>query len=71
VPDRIAYRFEVFQDQQALARAERRRPAWLGEKAAAPVVVPERETDVHDLRRLKEVGQVILGATRTPRQSAI
>jgi anion-transporting ArsA/GET3 family ATPase len=53
---------EVFQDQQALARSERRHVAWLADKAEAPVVlVPERETDVHDLRGLKEVGQVILG----------
>jgi anion-transporting ArsA/GET3 family ATPase len=53
---------EVFQDQQALARAERRHIAELGEKVAAPIVlVPERETDVHDLRGLKEVGETILG----------
>jgi anion-transporting ArsA/GET3 family ATPase len=53
---------EVFQDQQALARAERRHIAQLGEQVAAPVVlVPERETDVHDLRALKEVGETILG----------
>ena len=53
---------EVFQDQQALARAERRHVLALGEKVAAPIVlVPERETDVHDLRGLKEVGEAILG----------
>ena len=53
---------EVFQDQQALARAERRHIAALGEKVAAPIVpVAERETDVHDLRALKEVGETILG----------
>ncbi|HVR71315.1 MAG TPA: ArsA-related P-loop ATPase [Vicinamibacteria bacterium] len=53
---------EVFQDQQSLARAERRHIAQLGEKVEAPVVpVPERETDVHDLRGLKEVGEAILG----------
>ena len=53
---------EVFQDQQALARAERRHVLALGEKVAAPIVlVPERETDVHDLRGLKEVGETILG----------
>jgi anion-transporting ArsA/GET3 family ATPase len=62
---------EVFQDQQALARAERRRLAWLGEKASAPVVlVPERETDVHDLRGLKEVGAAILGAEPERRDAA-
>jgi anion-transporting ArsA/GET3 family ATPase len=56
---------EVFQDQQALARAERRHIAALGETVAAPVVlVPERETDVHDLRGLKEVGQTLLGEDR-------
>ena len=53
---------EVFQDQQALARAERRHIARLREKVKAPIVlVPERETDVHDLRGLKEVGETILG----------
>jgi anion-transporting ArsA/GET3 family ATPase len=56
---------EVFQDQQALARAERRHIAAVGEKVAAPIVrVPERETDVHDLRGLKEVGETILGEER-------
>jgi anion-transporting ArsA/GET3 family ATPase len=56
---------EVFQDQQALARAERRHIGRLAEKAEAPVVlVPERETDVHDLRGLKEVGEAILGGER-------
>jgi anion-transporting ArsA/GET3 family ATPase len=55
---------EVFQDQQALARSERRHVARLAERVKAPVVlVPERETDVHDLRGLKEVGHVILGGT--------
>jgi anion-transporting ArsA/GET3 family ATPase len=58
---------EVFQDQQALARAERRHIAALGEKVAAPIVpVPERETDVHDLRGLKEVGETILGEAKEP-----
>jgi anion-transporting ArsA/GET3 family ATPase len=53
----------VFQDQQALARAERRHIGELGEQVAAPIVlVPERDTDVHDLRALKEVGETILGA---------
>jgi anion-transporting ArsA/GET3 family ATPase len=65
---------EVFQDQQALARAERRHIRRLGEQASAPVVlVPERETDVHDLRGLKEVGAAILGGEpnqwrRVPRE---
>jgi anion-transporting ArsA/GET3 family ATPase len=54
---------EVFQDQQALARAERRHIARLVERLRAPaVLVPERETDVHDLRGLKEIGETILGA---------
>jgi anion-transporting ArsA/GET3 family ATPase len=52
---------EVFQDQQALARAERRHIHVLAERARAPVVlVAERETDVHDLRGLREVGEAIL-----------
>ena len=52
---------EVFQDQQALARSERRHIAAMAEKAQAPVVlVAERESDVHDLRGLKEVGEAIL-----------
>jgi hypothetical protein len=57
---------EVFQDQQALARAERRHIAQLRERVAAPIVlVPERDTDVHDLRGLKEVGAAILGSDET------
>jgi anion-transporting ArsA/GET3 family ATPase len=60
----------VFQDQQALARAERRHIGELGERVAAPIVlVPERDTDVHDLRALKEVGETILG-TGEPRGRA-
>jgi anion-transporting ArsA/GET3 family ATPase len=56
---------EVFQDQQALARAERRHIGRLAERVKAPIVlVPERETDVHDLRGLKEVGETILGGER-------
>jgi hypothetical protein len=61
---------EVFQDQQALARAERRHIAELGERVAVPIVlVPERDTDVHDLRGLKEIGETILG-TEQPRGRA-
>jgi len=61
---------EVFQDQQALARAERRHIGELRERVAAPIVlVPERDTDVHDLRGLKEVGETILG-TEEPRPRA-
>jgi anion-transporting ArsA/GET3 family ATPase len=53
---------EVFQDQQALARAERRHVEALSERAHAPVaLVAERESDVHDLRGLKEVGEAVLG----------
>jgi anion-transporting ArsA/GET3 family ATPase len=60
---------EVFQDQQALARAERRHVAALADKVRAPVVlVAERETDVHDLRGLKEVGEAIL--SEVPRVAA-
>jgi anion-transporting ArsA/GET3 family ATPase len=52
---------EVFQDQQALARAEGRHIDRFQETMrAAVVLVAERETDVHDLRGLKEVGESIL-----------
>jgi anion-transporting ArsA/GET3 family ATPase len=63
---------EVFQDQQSLARAERRHIAALGEKLGAPIVlVPERESDVHDLRGLKEVGETILrDEGQRPREGA-
>jgi anion-transporting ArsA/GET3 family ATPase len=51
---------EVYHDQQAVARAERKRVARLevdtGERL---LLVPEFEADIHDLRGLKEVGDVI------------
>jgi anion-transporting ArsA/GET3 family ATPase len=52
---------EVYQDQQALARAERRHIGRFEQMLRAPMVlVAERESDVHDLRGLKDVGDSIL-----------
>jgi anion-transporting ArsA/GET3 family ATPase len=51
---------EVFQDQRRLARADRRSieriEALTGESA---ILVPEFEADVHDLRELRDVGDVL------------
>ena len=53
---------EVFQDQRRLARADRRSLDRLeGLTGEPPILVPEFEADVHDLRELKETGDVIFG----------
>jgi anion-transporting ArsA/GET3 family ATPase len=53
---------EVFQDQKRMARSDRRSVERLetgtGQDA---VLVPEFEADVHDLRELKETGDVLFG----------
>jgi hypothetical protein len=52
---------QVLQDQRRLARAERKSLARLEVDSGEPLVlVPELEVDVHDLRGLLEVGELIL-----------
>jgi anion-transporting ArsA/GET3 family ATPase len=51
----------VFREQQALARADRRRLGRLEVDARTGVLrVPELESDVHDLRGLAQVADVLL-----------
>jgi anion-transporting ArsA/GET3 family ATPase len=53
---------EVFQDQRRLARIDRRSLERLeGLTGEDAILVPEFEADVHDLRELKETGDVIFG----------
>ena len=60
-PDFANRLLKVFEEQQAVARQERAAIAGLAERTDSPVVlVPELETDVHDLRGLKAVGELIL-----------
>src|SRR6266545_1233496 len=60
---------EVFLDQQTLARVERRRIDRLEVDARErPILVPELEQDVHDLRGLVVVAEAIFaGTTANPR----
>ncbi len=60
---------EVFLDQQTLARVERRRIDRLEVDARErPILVPEFEQDVHDLRGLRAVAEAIFaGTTANPR----
>jgi anion-transporting ArsA/GET3 family ATPase len=57
---------ETLREQQVLARAERRAIARLEvDTRERPVLVPELEHDVHDLRGLAEFGELVFsGATR-------
>jgi anion-transporting ArsA/GET3 family ATPase len=53
---------DVFQDQRRLARADRRSVERLeGGTGQDAILVPEFEADVHDLRELKETGDVLFG----------
>jgi anion-transporting ArsA/GET3 family ATPase len=58
---------DTLREQQVLARAERRAIARLEvDTRERPVLVPELEHDVHDLRGLAEFGELVFsGATRT------
>lgn len=61
-PDLAQRLAEVLEEQQRLARTDRRAIARLQVDADEPMVlVPEFEADVHDLRGLDEVGQAIFG----------
>jgi anion-transporting ArsA/GET3 family ATPase len=69
VPPALAERLaQVFRDQQMLARVERRRIDRLEvETAARPIVVPELEQDVHDLRGLLTIADAIFAPSVLPR----
>jgi anion-transporting ArsA/GET3 family ATPase len=57
----------LMEDQARVARRERRGIARLEADVAAPfMLVPELDTDVHDLRGLREVGELLLGGGRGP-----
>ena len=55
---------QVYRDQQTLARVDQRTIARLEvDTGERPLVVPELEKDVHDLRGLHEVGEILFGGT--------
>jgi len=61
-PDLARGLLRLMEDQSRVARRERRGIGRLAAEVAEPlVVVPELEADVHDLRGLREVGQMMLG----------
>jgi hypothetical protein len=60
----------IVRDQQAVARAEARSIGRLEvDTGARPLLVPEFEADIHDLRDLKAVGEAIFGAEPLGRRS--
>ena len=62
-PDLGTRLLRIVRDQQALARAEGRSIARLEvETGERPLLVPEFEADIHDLRDLRAVGDEIFGA---------
>jgi anion-transporting ArsA/GET3 family ATPase len=68
-PDLAERLAQVFRDQQTLARIERRRIDRLEvEEGERPILVPEFEQDVHDLRGLLGISEAIFGdGTASPR----
>jgi len=60
-PDLAKHLVETLREQQVLARVERRAMARLEvDTRERPLVVPEMEQDVHDLRGLAEFGALVL-----------
>ena len=58
---------EVYRDQQRLARHDARALLRLEADTREPLLrVPELEADVHDLRGLLEVGEVMVGQEPAP-----
>jgi anion-transporting ArsA/GET3 family ATPase len=56
----------LMEDQARVARRERRGIARLEADVSDPLIlVPELDADIHDLRGLREVGELILGGGRT------
>jgi len=61
-PELAAHLIRIVRDQQALARAEARSVARLEvDTGERPLLVPEFEADIHDLRDLRAVGEAIFG----------
>ena len=61
--DLVERLLRVFEEQQVIARQERAAIARLTGQTTVPVVlVPELQTDVHDLRGLKTVGDLVLSS---------
>jgi anion-transporting ArsA/GET3 family ATPase len=62
---------ETFREQQTLARVERRAVARLEVDAReSPILVPEFEQDVHDVKGLTRFAETVLPETRAPRARA-
>jgi hypothetical protein len=62
-PELAARLVETLREQQVLARVERRAVARLEvDTRERPLLVPELEQDVHDLRGLAEFGELLLPA---------
>jgi anion-transporting ArsA/GET3 family ATPase len=60
-PEFVDRLLRVFEEQQVVSRQERIAISRLQEQTTVPVVlVPELESDVHDLRGLKRVGELVL-----------
>src|SRR5262249_46348546 len=54
---------EIYRDEQTVARADRKRVGRLGvDRGERPLLVPELESDVHALRGLLAVGDLLFGA---------
>ncbi len=72
-PDLAARLAETLLEQQVLARVERRAVARLEvDTRERPILVPELEQDVHDLRGLAEFGALVLGSPAArPRATAV
>ncbi len=57
---------DIFQDQRRLAKAERKSIAHLEETSGEePILVPEFEEDVHDLRGLRDIADVLFSGIGT------
>jgi len=64
-PELAARLAETLREQQVLARVERRAVARLEvDTRERPVLVPELEQDVHDLRGLAEFGDLVFSGSR-------
>jgi anion-transporting ArsA/GET3 family ATPase len=62
-PELAARLAETLREQQVLARAERRAVARLEvDTRERPLLVPELDHDVHDLRALAEFGELVFGS---------
>jgi anion-transporting ArsA/GET3 family ATPase len=72
VPPPLAAKLvETFREQQTLARVERRAVARLEVDAReAPILVPEFEQDIHDVKGLATFGQTVLPEARAARARA-